>query len=85
MRGGMKKIPPWLIFTGNTVLSGGNCKLSALRKSAIVLVDLFNNLAGCCWTNVRQVSQMWQISYKNPPHLLFFNGSCSTTEVIEQL
>jgi hypothetical protein len=34
---------------------------------------------------VSQVSQIWGISYRNPPKLLFFSGSCSITEVIEQL
>jgi hypothetical protein len=34
---------------------------------------------------VSQVSQIWQISARNPPNLLFFSGSCSITEVIEQL
>jgi hypothetical protein len=48
-------------------------------------LDLFNNPVGCCWTNVRQVSQIWRISCRNPPYLLFFSGSCSITEVIEQL
>jgi hypothetical protein len=34
---------------------------------------------------VSQVSQIWRISYRNPPNLLFFSGSCLITEVIEQL
>jgi hypothetical protein len=34
---------------------------------------------------VSQVSQIWLISYRNPPNLPFSSGSCSITEVIEQL
>jgi hypothetical protein len=34
---------------------------------------------------VSQVSQIWRIFCRNPPNLLFFSGSCSITEVIEQL
>jgi AmmeMemoRadiSam system protein A len=55
------------------------------EQASWLILDLFNNPVGCCWTKVRQVSQMWRISCKNPPHLLFFSGSCSITEVIEQL
>jgi hypothetical protein len=34
---------------------------------------------------VSQASQIWRISCRNTPNLLFFSGSCLITEVIKQL
>ncbi|MDR0557253.1 MAG: site-specific DNA-methyltransferase [Treponema sp.] len=59
-------------------LGGGTTVVAAMRESGHWTCSTTRSV-------VSQVLQIWRISCRNPPNLLFFSGSCSITSVIEQL